>query len=857
MKKRRIALLLAGVLAIASLAGCKGKDSNDSAELGFNKYVFEETDLGVEQSEDNYINSFKSFNGNLYFAQYISPEYPPEYYEDLEKLNTDNDMEDMLKSSIEDKDKEAATEDTTENTTDEASVSDDKTSADEEVSDDDLIGNIDDLFGEDATPEPSTDDEPDDDTPAPDAGDNSGTMTYEEFEAKYAEYKSKNIISQYDMESGEVKTLIEFEENNNEYLQTYAVTSEGELLVIKQSSDYDDSTQVLMNKNNLEIYSESGELTNTVDLNAAVGSTGEDMCFGELMLDGNDNIILTGNENELYVLNADGSFKGKIKTDGYVDTFVLNSDGEIIISTYGEKGNVFSKLDVANLKVGDKVEGIIEEEQYSSYQMYTANDTYGMLLKDSQSLYAFKNGVKTELLKWMDSSLIGDSINSVVALDDGRFFIAMNSSDSEGIKAGYLSIGDASSDEEKTTIKIMCSYTDSEVQQRIIEFNKENDKYKVELVSFDNAEDSQVAINNAITSGDIPDIIRTSDIDIKNYAAKGILADLTPLLQADDTINEGYFTEGYLDAIKNDGKIYNLSRNFNIVTMAGKKSELSKYENGWTIKNLIDYYNSKPEGTSLFEYNSRNSVLDTVVIHDIDSYIDWKTGEVKFDTKEFKDALEFCKKFPSEDDMGDYVEVDVHKEIKEGKLLLNQVYISSFDDIQVNKALFDNDIMFVGYPCNEGIGTYIESYDSYGLCESSPNKEGAWEFLKYLITKVNEKEQYEIYEKGFPTSADMFEKVVKRYTATEKYTDEYGNEIVPRESVYGYGSYEVKIKPATEEEVQLVRNLIKQCRVHQYNYSINEMLTEDIEAYFSGSKSVDETTKIIQDKMSKYVNENK
>ena len=80
-------------------------------------------------------------------------------------------------------------------------------------------------------------------------------------------------------------------------------------------------------------------------------------------------------------------------------------------------------------------------------------------------------------------------------------------------------------------------------------------------------------------------------------------------------------------------------------------------------------------------------------------------------------------------------------------------------------------------------------------------------------------------------------------SATEKYIDEFGNEIWPNEGSYQVGSIVADIKPLTDEEVQEFRNLVD---------SITPVGFQD-----SGDKSLDETCSMIQNRVTTYINESR
>lgn len=862
--------LMAGALMVSTLAGCKGgKDGGEkvssSGAVIFDNYKFEQFDFTSDIGEMDYIGQMSYLDGALYYSLYKAPDYPEEYDKDLEKL--ENSAGDMAKTYEEtdggdSSDSEGNDSDASADKADKKSEKGKDTAVDtNDISDDDLLGDMDDLFGEgdDSDKGDKVDkDDKNDNADKPQDSDSSDTMTYEEFEAKYAEYKPSNILIRYDLESKEKTELCRME-GDNINVSGLEIDKEGNIVLLIMDYKYDETTGQSDTKYLIEAYSQSGEQKNSIDITEKAGLNSEDMYVNKFKILDDGSYMLSVGEKSLIIISADGEKKTEITAEDYVDGIAVTSKGEIIISSYGNDSIYYAKVDIANGKIGDKIDGINEEGANASYTMFDGMNGVELLLKDNQSLYMYdaESAKKTEILKWMDCGLTGDSIQKVMPLEDGRIFCSYSDVDGNTV-AGYLVESDASKNEGKQVIKVMSSYSDSDIQQKIIEYNKTSDKYKVELVTFENADDSQVAINNEITSGNIPDILDVGSIDYSNYVAKGILEDLTPYIQKDDTMNEAYFVEGLLDSLKLDGKQYFIPGNFSIVTLAGKESDLKKYKDGWTMKELIEYYNSKPEGTSVFAGDSRGQMLYSLVLHDMNAYIDWNSGEVKFDGEEFKDSLEFCMKFPDGEEV-DYGKINMRDGYAKGTILLNTLYLSSYEDIQVNKAMFKNDLMFVGYPREKGVGTYISPVSSYGICSGSSNKEGAWEVLKYIMTP-SKNDMNGIG--AFPASSEEFEKMVKRNTATEPYTDEDGNKVEPNNSTYSYGDengeYEVKISPAKDDEIQMIRDMIKNANgVYSYSSTTAEMVGEDVTAYFEGKKSLDETVKIIQDKMSKYVNENK
>ena len=94
--------------------------------------------------------------------------------------------------------------------------------------------------------------------------------------------------------------------------------------------------------------------------------------------------------------------------------------------------------------------------------------------------------------------------------------------------------------------------------------------------------------------------------------------------------------------------------------------------------------------------------------------------------------------------------------------------------------------------------------------------------------------------------------------ATEPYEDVYGNWIEPVETEVWYtaSGAERKTGPASQEDVDILLDLIK--RTNKRAILDGEafmIIIEEAQVYFNGEKSLDEVSKIIQKRMTTYVNE--
>lgn len=91
---------------------------------------------------------------------------------------------------------------------------------------------------------------------------------------------------------------------------------------------------------------------------------------------------------------------------------------------------------------------------------------------------------------------------------------------------------------------------------------------------------------------------------------------------------------------------------------------------------------------------------------------------------------------------------------------------------------------------------------------------------------------------------------------TEGYTDEYGYIIEPYADSNSYGDYTISYGPLTDEQVQVFLDIFNNThKTESSDKVIWNIVSEEAERYYQGEKDVDETARIIQNRVSTYVNE--
>ena len=577
--------------------------------------------------------------------------------------------------------------------------------------------------------------------------------------------------------------------------------------------------------------------------------------------DGEGNVYLSDNSS-IWVFDKDLtltdtiSLAGNGNNDG-VNAMGVTKDGRIAILQYGTNDLELRVYDKEKKSFGDACEGL-PSNMWNSGISFTEDGS--VLLNNSEGayLYDMESRTATQIVKWMDCDLTPDYVRNIYAMSDGNFVVFYedwNTNESDIIVLKKVAAADVV---QKQVVTVGVLYSSQKLQADIVEFNKNSDKYRVELKDYTsnieytseddyqkNYQNAVTQMNNDIVSGKL-DMFAADSVDIENLISKGAVEDLNSYLEASTQIKKSDLMENIINAIEESGVLYCVPTSFSINTLVGRTEDVGE-KSGWTmadVKALCDKY---PDA-SLFANATRGTVLNALLSYDFDSYVDWENGVCHFDQEEFKQLLEMVAKYPSDDEFDwekDYVAEP--KAFRNHTALLGTMYISEVTDYQVEEKLFDAPITAIGYP-TDGSRSGVAASISGGVCinTASKNKDACWEFIEYTL--VNNKID-SIFMNGFPVRKADFDALIEK-------------KLAEKDSSYGYSwdDVEITVEGTTQEDVDKLKDLISRVdgiSVNQQDSNLMNIITEEAEAYFKGQKSLDDVTSIIQSRATIYVNENK
>lgn len=827
--KKSAAFMLATTMVI-SMAGC-GNSGAGSKKDGSGTES-ENTKNMVYAGEELNIEGIKGDLGTVYIQgekMYIST------YEWVEEKGASKDGEDTENSKEAD-DSESA-EETSEETTaveDEENTSKDTASEENE---------------KETSEEENSAEETSEETEG--TGDETDAEDGAEEDEEMPEGTSTERMYSVNLDGSDLKEIVMPEKAENEYMNQMFVGEDGNFTYINSTYDEKKGTAsyyiVKADESGKEISRE--DITKTLNL-------GQDGYFNSVAMDKKGNLIFVL-ESQIIVLDTAGKKVCELKTEKnmWLDGAVAAKDGEIAVAYNGEEGASIQIADIEGKKWGEKYD--LDIQYFSgSDSLMTGSGEYDLYYKNDSGIfgYTFADKKGQKIMDYMASNISTENTYGMMPFTEGKFI--SNSRDENGSKLIVYSKVDPSTLKDKQKITMAVMWVDDEIKKAAMDFNKNSDKYQIEFKDYSNEEDPETKMTADIIAGNIADIICLSNLPVEQYVAKGILEDLTPYYEKDDEINPDDLIDSVRKAMEIDGKFYYVVPSFSVSSLTASSKDVGT-EMGWTFDDLKKLLEEKGDGVRPFYSENKSDMLYSFA-GSLTDFVDWTTGECSFDSQDFKDILEICNRGTNEEQ--DYSEdsPSMPTLIQEGKVLFNEGSIG-LEEIQMYKAMYKDGMTFIGYPDADKEGSYFSFYSNMGIYSKSDVKDGAWEFIRTFMTKEYQGKQVSSGNTwNTPTRKDALELRNKIAMATKKFKDEYGNEHEPTDSSWGWDDFEVKVKPSTQEEVDMYMDLIDNTKkVGGWNQAIFDIIIEESKAYFSGDKSVDEAADIIQNRVKTYVNENR
>lgn len=601
--------------------------------------------------------------------------------------------------------------------------------------------------------------------------------------------------------------------------------------------------------------------------------------------------------NNIYVLDAEGNVQFKLDGSQYNGSLNRLNAQQVGVMWYNytddvnaadENGQYFVPIDLETKDWGEKV-----KLPSNVWSIFPGDDAYDFYYTYNNNIYGYaaKTDTKDKLVDWLACDVDTNNMSGYAMLSDSRVAALMQdwNTDPTTYQLIVLHRVDASEIKEKKVLTLACMYLDWNLRSMIVEYNKTNDEYRINVVDYseyatdDDYNAGVTKLTTEIISGSVPDIFLTSNLPIDKYAAKGVIADLNTFMDGGNGLSRDYFVPQVMSALEKDGKLYELPTSFSVQTAYALSSIASQYDT-WNVAAVQDAMTQLQEGATVFSDGwTKNTALSNCLSRNLSAFVDWTTGKCEFDSEAFQQLLAFCNSFPAETSDGDGAiayapSADIAVDdamwdsdatrITNGKQLMSTIGMYSFDSYIWNVYAIRDKITFTGYPTEDGSGSSFELQMPMAISSVTKYPDAAWDFVCSIIKKMNTIDENNYYY-GFPISQAAFDAEMTDIMTEQYQLDEKGEQVdwdgdgEPDKAIRG--SYETMengetvykdVYALTQEDIDQILGVINSTRsVYDYDQEILDIITDEVAAYFAGDKDVQTTANMIQSRVNLYVQE--
>lgn len=532
------------------------------------------------------------------------------------------------------------------------------------------------------------------------------------------------------------------------------------------------------------------------------------------------------NSNKLVVLRSNGEEAYTLKPDGQLIDVAGTKEGEMVVAVY-DNSSFNATLQVLNRENGELSGAYPLSECYGIAE----GAKKGILIIDLSGVYDLDmdSGEKTWYVKWNGTSyrpgMNGGTIFAFKMTEDGILeeFVG----DGENFHAAGLKKVSAE-EMGKTPLVFKVMYANEGLKLLVTKFNQDNQEYHVFLQDRgeEYGRDFQERNDMEIATGKGPDLLAEDAVsDIYGLAAKGGLENLESYFAQEGMNREDYIPTAFQSFGREDG-IYGMGYEMQVNSVYIKE-ELT----GDNLEELLDNmenYDGQAIFNSLYNYTP-NKLLSYFFQMSDDFYgmVDWEGKTCDFSGELWEQILRVVKQYGVTDRNRQWDEIAMPAFVG------GQVLSFATDDA----AAMQEGMVLTGYPTEEGMAHRLSLY-GISINAASEHKDGAWQFIKFLLEEENQR----LVEKD--SNLPVHEKVLQECVAAQAEQTYYNTETLSEE------------KEIQEDQLARFWECLNNAETAPYRTEhILEIIKEEAELYFTGDKSIEEISGIIDNRVRLYLAE--
>lgn len=437
---------------------------------------------------------------------------------------------------------------------------------------------------------------------------------------------------------------------------------------------------------------------------------------------------------------------------------------------------------------------------------------------------------------------------------------------------------------EEKVLRIGAFYVTTYVQTCAADYERTHPGISIEFMEFENPFQNAMALNKLAEeckAGEGPDMILfTTKEQVDAMQQAGCLAPMESML-SQETKN-GLFACA-LELGRTEGEIYGIPYGMYLQCYLLPGNLISGEEKSWTVREMMDRFEeSRAKNTGMERFfgayypKSSQSLLYELCLLNLDDspFVDFDKRSCSFDSKEFCDLLQFCRDHADGQGIKEYYkDEEVVAQMRSGQAFLYPFSggLASYSKV---RAELGKDFIPIGIasesgamskseatPKNStsnndavaGAGFLTVSNDFLTVNAFSESLELTADFLEYLLSERCQAK----YGEGNWVRKDVIEGHVRERVHIEEILE--GGSIRERTEchfVMGKGA----VMPLAVDEngdsfVKEYLAIMDGAKIYSAHPELREIISEEADAYFTGAKTAQEVSRLIQNRVELFLKE--
>lgn len=549
-------------------------------------------------------------------------------------------------------------------------------------------------------------------------------------------------------------------------------------------------------------------------------------------------------DDEIVVCNADGQKTGTIQFNAVSDGFTYDKD----MNLYYPDSDKEEKKTYLKHAEDKRIESILLPQKDERID-FVSETRGGILLRTEQGLWTLTENGARLLVDFAQEGMDNKNVKDICMAPDGSIYMTLWGSDIgyEPRLYRFTADGQSGDRQNRTKICIAGRSIGEDVKSAVSDFNMAQDKILVQTEEYGTDEAGEKKLLMDITSSDTIDLLCVQDrYEMKN--PERYLENLYPLMA------EAGLTDNILDACcdreAETGFFAFPGYSLHTMFLLGKQEG-----DTMTLKQFRDLLDDSKGKNNVLHKSDRYAMFLQMLRANIGEI--YKADEKDVDIELLHEIAQTCMAVTEEDEEG-----SLPSHLRSGDCIGAVVDLYEPCDYMMYLEMMEGKGAYVGLPVAEPVtgeegfsgNTIMPMGGIYGVLQQSAHKEEAFEFIRYLLGE--EYQMKRCYPGQIPVSEKGLDRMMEIVTADRETVLEDGTELSPYSIEVGYEEYSITVDALTAEEEAAFRKLLASAdRIYEMDGALSEMISEEMEQYFSGKRDLESTDDILKERIGIYLNE--